>query len=137
MSHVLTIPGTLPGLNEYIDAERRPGKGRYIANRLKRESMGRVLLAARKQLGGVRFTTAVYMRYTWIEPNRRRDKDNVSSYGRKIIQDALVKGGYLTGDGWRQIAGFSDRFAVDKENARIIVEICEEASAQDDKKRPA
>ena len=66
------------------------------------------------------------MRYTWYEPNRRRDKDNICAGGRKVIQDALVKGGYLRNDGWKEIAGFSDEFRVDKSCPRIEVEIEEE-----------
>ena len=123
MSYVFVIPGTLPGLNDYINAERKPGKGRYIANRMKQESMDKVLLAARQQLGNIRFHGPVTIFYAWVEPNRRRDKDNISSYGRKIIQDALVKGGYLEGDGWKDIEWFSDEFAVDRKNPRIIVDI--------------
>lgn len=49
--------------------------------------------------------------------------DNISSFGRKVIQDALVKAGVLRNDGWKEIRGFSDRFAVDAENPRIEVEI--------------
>lgn len=68
----------------------------------------------------------MYVRYTWYEPNARRDKDNISGYGRKVIQDALVRGGFLAGDGWRDIIGFSDEFHVDRERPRIEVEIIEE-----------
>lgn len=64
-------------------------------------------------------------RYTWYEPNKRRDKDNISSFGRKVIQDALVQCGVLEGDGWKHVAGFSDRFEVDKTNPRIEVLIRE------------
>lgn len=35
------------------------------------------------------------MRYRWFEKDRRRDLDNVSSFGRKVIQDALVECGVL------------------------------------------
>lgn len=127
MNYVFVIPGTLPGLNEYIDAERKAGKGRYIANRMKQESMDKVLLAARQKLGKIKFRGPVTIFYVWVEPNRRRDKDNISSYGRKIIQDALVKGGYLNGDGWKDIEWFSDIFLVDRENPRIIVDIAGDA----------
>ena len=65
------------------------------------------------------------MVYHWYEPNKRRDKDNISSFGRKIIQDALVKAKVLKNDGWGDIIGFEDRFYVDKKNPRIIVEIME------------
>lgn len=116
----LIIYGRLPGLNEYIDAER---KSRYKAAKLKSDAEQLVMVYARRDLRKWRARGPVYMRYTWYERDRRRDKDNVSSYGRKVIQDALVKGGYLRNDGWNEIAGFSDEFRVDKGRPRIEVEI--------------
>lgn len=116
----ITIKGTLPGLNEYIDAERR---NRYLGAKMKRQTEQVVMLCARKQLRGVAFTSPVIMRYTWYEPNRRRDKDNISSFGRKCIQDALVRAGVLKNDGWGEIESFSDRFFVDKKTPRVEVEI--------------
>lgn len=117
----LVIPGVLPNLNDYIAAERRH---RQQGAKLKRQAEQVVLLAARK-LGRVRFTGPVVMGYTWYEPNRRRDKDNVSSFGRKVIQDALVRAGILPNDGWANIEGFSDRFEVDRKHPRVEVEISE------------
>lgn len=119
---LLVIPGTLPGLNEYIAAERT---NRYKAAAMKREAENLVLWAAKQCLRGWKARASVRMEYTWVERNRRRDKDNISGYGRKIIQDALVKGGYLQGDGWAHISGFSDAFAVDKGHPRIEVRICQ------------
>lgn len=119
----ITIYGRLPGLNEYIDAERQ---SRYKAAALKSQSEKLVMACARRDLRKWRAHGPVYMRYTWYERDRRRDKDNVSGYGRKVIQDALVKGGYLRNDGWNEIAGFSDEFRVDKSCPRIEVEIEEE-----------
>ena len=55
----------------------------------------------------------------------RRDKDNVASYAMKLIQDALRKIGYLSGDGWNQIENFDFEWDVDKKNPRIEVEIQE------------
>lgn len=118
----LTIPGRLPGLNEYIAAER---SSRYQGNAMKQTEGRRVGLCIRQQLRGVRITRPVVMRYTWVEPDRRRDKDNISSFGRKVIQDALVRAGTLRGDGWAEIDGFSDVFQVDRDNPRIEVEIVE------------
>ena len=63
------------------------------------------------------------MRYRWYEANRKRDLDNVSSFGRKVIQDALVEVKILENDGWRNIVGFSDEFYVDSKYPRIEVEI--------------
>ena len=118
----VTIYGQLPGLNEYIDAERQ---SKYKAAALKTQSMQLVMIYAKRDLRKWRAKGPVYMRYIWYEPNRRRDKDNVSGYGRKIIQDALVKGGYLRNDGWNEIAGFSDDFCVNKLNPRVEVYIDE------------
>lgn len=122
LDRLLVIPGTLPGLNEYIAAERT---NRYKAAAMKREAESLVLWAAKQCLRGWKARGPVRMEYTWVERNRRRDKDNISAYGRKIIQDALVKGGYLQGDGWAHISGFSDAFAVDKGRPRIEVRICQ------------
>ena len=76
-----------------------------------------------EQLGRTRINGKIKMRYKWFEPNTKRDLDNVSSFGRKVIQDALVKAKIITDDGWKNIIGFSDEFYVDKENPRIEVVI--------------
>ena len=61
----------------------------------------------------------------WYEPNKRRDLDNISSFGRKVIQDALVNLGVLENDGWQNIRGFNDEFRVSKDEPRIEVHIFE------------
>lgn len=116
-----TIRGKLPGLNDYITAERT---NRYKGAAMKRQSETIVLHAARS-LGKYRPDGKVRMVYRWYEQTQRRDKDNISSFGRKVIQDALVKGGWLANDGWRNIEDFEDRFYVDRKNPRIEVEIWE------------
>lgn len=116
----LVIPGRLVGLNEYIEAERR---NKYKAAQIKREAEDLVMLCARQQLRGWKARGPVMMFYLWVEKDRRRDKDNISGYGRKIIQDALVKGKFLKNDGWNDIEGFADDFAVDKGNPRIEIVI--------------
>lgn len=118
----LTIQGRLAGLNEYILAERG---NKNAAAKLKREAEKIVNVAIRKDLRKCHFLRPVHMHYIWIEPNKRRDKSNISGYGRKVIEDALVKAGVLDGDGWKYIEGFDDEFAVDKGNPRIIVTIWE------------
>lgn len=121
-SEKLVIPGTLPGLNEYIEAER---VHRQKGASMKREAQRKVEWCAKSQLRKFRPAGPVWMKYTWYEPNRRRDKDNVSSFGRKVIQDGLVKVGVLENDGWKHIEVFSDRFRVDGKNPRVEVEIIE------------
>lgn len=116
-----TIPGVLPGLNEYIDAERGP-KGKYKAAAMKKQAQNVIGYMIRTQLRGVHFNRPVVIRYLRIEPSRRRDKDNVA-FAKKFIQDALVANGVLKNDGWAEIEHFTDDFAVDPKNPRIEVTI--------------
>lgn len=80
----------------------------------------------RSQLRGIRIGHPVKMVYAWYEPNRKRDLDNISSYGRKVIQDALVQCQVIKDDSWKQVTGFEDRFFVDRKRPRIEVIIEEE-----------
>lgn len=121
MTYKFTIRGTLPGLNEYIEQERRH---RQAGAKLKKQCEC-VVLHALRSLGKLQIEKPVYIIYNWYEKDRRRDKDNISSFGRKVIQDALVKAHILQNDGWKNIIGFEDRFEVDKRNPRIVVEIME------------
>ena len=116
----LTVWGTLPGLNEIINENRR---NYHAGAKLKKEAQYLVTVCAKKTLKRWQASKPVFMAYTWYEPNRKRDKDNICAGGRKIIQDALVEAGYLHGDGWHDIVGFSDTFRVDKKDPRIEVEI--------------
>lgn len=84
-----------------------------------------VKLAIKQQMRGIRIEEPVFMEYRWYEKNRRRDLDNISSFGRKVIQDALVQMHVLQNEGWKEIEGFSDEFFVDAENPRIEVLIRE------------
>lgn len=122
MKQKIIIRGSLPGLNEYINAERT---NRYKGAEMKRRAESIVLHAARS-LGKWRAEGPVYMVYHWYCADRRRDKDNISSFGRKVIQDALVRAKILQNDGWKDIIGFEDRFCIDRKNPRIVVEIEEE-----------
>ena len=122
MDYKLRLPLKLHSLNEYIhECRRNPQAGA----RIKRIDQKAVEWNIRSQLRGIRIKRPVTMLYKWFEPNRKRDLDNVSSFGRKVIQDALVACGVLENDGWNQITGFSDEFYVDKKQPRIEVFIFE------------
>lgn len=119
----LTIPGRLPGLNEYTAANRTsPHKGA----KMKQESQHTIMWHIRAQLHKLRFEKPVFLLFTFYEQDRRRDRDNVSSYARKVIQDALVKAGTLADDGWDNVTGYLDRFEVDRDNPRIVVQFIEQ-----------
>lgn len=113
------IPGLLPGLNEYINAERR---NRHAAAKMKRDTERVIGMIARSQHRRAHFTKPVFMRYLWVEKNRKRDFDNVA-FAKKFIQDAFVHAGILEGDGQRHIVGFTDSFSVDPKNPRVEIEI--------------
>lgn len=117
----LIIHGRLPGLNEYIDAER---SNRYRGAKLKAEAESVIRAEIAAQLRHVRIRQPVRMLYRWFESSRRRDKSNVCAYGRKVIEDALVGAGVLANDGWGDIDGFVDRFFVDGEHPRVEVFLC-------------
>lgn len=122
MEYLLTIPGTLNNLNDYISAERT---NRHKGAKMKASNGDIVAVAISQCMKGVKIEKPVFMEYLWVEPNRRRDLDNISSFGRKVIQDALVDTEVLKNDGWKYVVGFSDKFDVDKKNPRIEVLIRE------------
>lgn len=122
MEYQLTIHGRLDNLNDYISAERT---NRYKGAQIKEKNQNIVIAEIMSQIRRVRLKRPVRMVYRWYEINRRRDLDNISSFGRKVIQDALVKSGVLPDDGWKYVKGFTDEFFVDAENPRIEVTIIE------------
>lgn len=124
MPHTFIISGHLPGLNEYIDACRRHAQ---IGGRMKREHQDMVVREIMCAILSRRFPAhidgPVRLRYRFVEPNKRRDKDNISGFAHKVIQDALVQVGVLKGDGWGYVEGSMDEYEVDKERPRIEVTV--------------
>lgn len=120
---ILIVPGRLPGLNEAFEAARR---NKHVEAKTRREYENLIVWSAKRCLNGWRPKGQVVMHYTFYEPNRRRDKDNIAGYAVKLIQDSLVKAGYLRGDGWQYIEGYTLSWAVDKSRPRIevIIEEC-------------
>ena len=123
MEYRLLIKGRLDGLNDYTAANRtNPKKG----NTMKANNEAIVICAIREQLKRLHIEKPVSLKFAWHEPNKRRDHDNVSSFGRKVIQDALVKCKVLHDDGWGYVTGFTDEFHHDKNNPHIEVLIVEQ-----------
>ena len=121
--YCLTIPGRMPGLNEYTAANR---EHRNSGANMKKQHEASVLWNIKSQLRGVKFTGPVFLVFTFYEKDRRRDHDNVSGFAHKVIQDALVKGGVLQDDGWGYVSGYFDLFEVDKKKPRITVQFIEQ-----------
>lgn len=106
----LVIPGRLPGLNEYTAACRtHPQAGA----KMKKEAEEKVISCIIEQrLQGLTASFPVEIEFDWIEKDRRRDPDNISGFGRKVILDALVKTGVIQDDSGKYIKGFKDCFDV-------------------------
>ena len=84
MIYKLVIPGTLPGLNEYLQAERRRS-GRYnCGNEMKQHWQAYICAFIRKDLGRKRIEKPVRLHYTFYEPTKRRDLDNNSGNGTQV-----------------------------------------------------
>lgn len=127
MTYKLTIPGTLPGLNEYTTANRT---NRYSAANMKKRAQELISWCIRRDLHNIRFTEPVRLQFLWIEPNRKRDKDNIA-FAKKFILDALVNAGVIPNDGWKNVDSFSDSFSIDKSNPRVEVEISRVGNDED------
>lgn len=112
------IPGRFVSLNEFYRMDR------FEQWKTKQEHDERVAWAAKAaKLKPARRRIRYHV--TWVEENRRRDLDNVG-FGKKFIQDGLVKAGIIKNDTHHEIAGFSDSFEYDAKNPRIVVMIEEE-----------
>lgn len=114
------INGRLPGLNDYTRACRG---NKFAGAKMKSEAEDLIRFVIRRKLTPVKGRVFLYI--NWVEPNKKRDMDNIA-FAKKFIQDALVKEGIIQSDGWAGIAGFNDTFSVDKDNPRIEIEIVEE-----------
>lgn len=118
----LIIPGTLPGLNEIIDAAKTTP---YAYREMKKTYTELIAWEAKRQK--IPFYDKADFTIIWFCPNKRHDKDNIMA-GTKFIFDGLKEAGKIKNDGWGQIGSIEHIFGVDREKPRIEVEI-REASA--------
>lgn len=123
MEYSLVINGRLPGMNDFIKAQRT---NKYKGAKFKADAQNIVMLHIKQQLRRVHITKKVRIFYMFYEQDRRRDLDNIAGFAHKVIQDALVVTNVIKNDGWNEIGGFNDCFAVDPKNPRIEILIVEE-----------
>lgn len=112
------IPLKLPSLNEYVDVCR---KNAFEASRFKRETEDSIMLFTNRL---PKLKPPVFIRFHWMEKNRRRDLDNIA-FAKKFILDALVRSGKLPDDNQSNVIGFVDTFEVGKEY-KVTIKIKEE-----------
>lgn len=123
------IPMRLPSLNDYVDACRTSGVRGYYKNKhwnKGNEMKQRVqadIMPYLKKLGV--FNNGIKVEFTWIEPDKRRDLDNIC-FAKKFILDAMVKGGVIPDDSRKYVTGFRDNFGYSKGEPKVIVEVIED-----------
>jgi len=115
------IPGRLPGLNEVIKSAKM-GKGNYQPYATMKREYGDAITYLAKKLPPCNI---VSITIKWYEPDSRRDIDNIAAGGTKFIMDALVHAGTIKDDSQKYVKSISHEFYVDRENARVEVEIQE------------
>ena len=125
MEYKFTIKGTLPGLNDYLRAERKFSNRHSCGNDMKQQCQMLISNAIRLQLKRLHINAPVNIRYSFYEPNRKRDLDNIAGVAHKFIQNAFVRCNVIDNDGWNDIVGFSDEFHIDRHNPRIEVTLVE------------
>lgn len=78
-------------------------------------------------VGTPRFIVPVKIKMRFFEPNARRDRDNVSSGGAKIILDAMKHLGVIVDDSRRWVQDIQhDTTMIDRRNPRVEVDIIED-----------
>lgn len=118
----VVIEGRFPSMNQFIEANRTH---KQKGNKMKQQSQDEISWQLLQQHRKLHICKPVKLFYTFYEPNKKRDLDNISGYFHKVFQDALVKCGIIMNDSWYYITGFSDEFYVDSKNPRIEIIIQE------------
>lgn len=116
MLYRLEIPGELPTLNEWINAERIH---RMRAAKLKANTQKYIRSFIQH---APEFKGHVFVSFNWIRSNMRFDKDNVS-FAKKFILDALQESSVIERDSWKLCTPFTKGYAINKSDPRTIVRI--------------
>ena len=116
MKQRFVINTKMPTLNEMI---RRDRTNRYAGAELKKRYQLYVSACIRQaKLTPVK--QAQWILYEYHESSKRRDKDNVSAFARKVINDALQTTGIIPKDNNEWVAGLSEVFVYDKTDKIIV-----------------
>jgi Holliday junction resolvase RusA-like endonuclease len=122
MTTVFTLPGRLIGMNEIINSARH---SRWAGARQKRVTEESIMWQIMIQKVP-RFKVPVYIKIRWFEPDRRRDRDNIQS-ATKFIMDALQTKEIIVNDSQKWIKQLHNtEVNVDKLHPRVEVWISDE-----------
>ena len=137
MIYTFTIPikknsqgkwSKLPGLNDFIKAERvtfRTKYGKFMTKGaiMKKEWQEYISIFIRRDLGRLKITKPVIMHYKYYEPDLKLDIGNRHATCQKFVEDALQECGVLINDNQRYVKGFTAEFFLNRENPKIIIEL--------------
>lgn len=123
------IPERFPGMNEIIDAasHRTLRRSKAIGGKINRYANMKAaytqLVKAHAIVNKIQKAKgSVTLHYLFIEPDRRRDKSNISA-SMKFIEDGLVLAGIIPNDTWRYIDHIMLAWKVDKERPGVMIMI--------------
>ena len=100
----------MPSLNQYVTECRR---NRYAGAKFKRDAEEAVSWYLSRL---PKFHNPIFIKFHWTEKTRKRDLDNVSGFGHKVILDAMVKLGKIPDDRTKFVKGFCDSYSIGKTN---------------------
>lgn len=109
----------MPSLNEYI-AECR--KSAYAGAKVKKNAQELAMWFIKKL---PKFDKPISIHFHWVEGNEKRDQDNVTGMGHKVLLDALVESGKIKDDNKKHIIKTSDDFEYQKGVWKCIMEVTE------------
>ena len=113
MTQTFFVPGPLPNVNDIA------GKNRWSYGKTKKTWTQRIATLA--LVARIKPVDRAVFAFEWREKDRRRNPDNIAGGGKKLIFDGLVTAHVIANDGWGQVAGWSDSFAVDAANPGVWV----------------
>lgn len=90
---IFTLPIRLPGINEYQNACRRHP---MVGATMKKNCVKQVMTYLGEP---AHLSWPAQFEIIYTEPNKKRDIDNITGFGSKVILDAFVKAGFLPDDG--------------------------------------
>lgn len=120
----LFIPGRMAGMNEIIgEARKHWSKG--AAQKKEQDEIVTDCIAYENPLKPV--IGAVFLEFEWVEPDDKRDPDNIVA-AKKFILDALQEMGIIKDDNMECISGWKERWqvATPDKPAGIYIKLIEE-----------
>lgn len=118
--YTVTIPGRFPGLNDMIALAKR-GRGKYQPY-ARDKATNTEMVAWCCKAAHIPPLKRAAIHITWVEPNERRDPDNIGA-AQKYVLDGIVAAGVIPDDRQKYVSGITHEWKVDKANPRVIVEI--------------